>query len=237
MGSFFNVVALRIPRGLSIVHPPSSCPDCGTRLRARDLFPVFSYLLTKGKCRACDARVSGLYPIGEASTGLLFAWVYWRFNDSIPELIVGILLISLCVIVTITDLRYMLIPNKILLFFAPLLLVSVLYQTQQPIWSHLLGALLGGGVLMLVVWLSRGGMGMGDVKLLTLFGFVVGLPQVILVLLIASFAGALIGAVLLLTKMIKRKQPVPFGPYLALGVLISYGYGNDIIQQYLSIFY
>ncbi|OMD62799.1 prepilin peptidase [Paenibacillus odorifer] len=232
LGSFYNVVALRVPAKESLLNPPSHCPNCNTRLKARDLLPVVSYLLSGGKCRYCGTRVSPLYPLGEAATGLLFLWVYLQFGLT-GKGIIGFILVSLAVIVTVADLKYMLIPNKVLLFFLPLLLILVLLFPEGPIWHHLLGAVLGGGGLIPFVLL--GGMGAGDVKLFALLGLVIGFPNVILAFFVACLLGSVVGGLLMLLGIIKRKQPVPFGPWLAIGALISFGYGSHIIGAYLSL--
>jgi leader peptidase (prepilin peptidase) / N-methyltransferase len=232
LGSFYNVVALRVPAKESLLNPPSHCPNCNTRLKARDLFPVISYLLSGGKCRYCGTRVSPLYPLGEAATGLLFLWVYLQFGLT-GKGILGFILVSLAVIVTVADLKYMLIPNKVLLFFLPILLILVFLFPEGPLWHHLLGAVLGGAVLIPFVLL--GGMGAGDVKLFALLGVVIGFPNVILAFLMACLLGSVVGGLLMLLGIIKRKQPVPFGPWLAIGALISYGYGSHIIGAYLSL--
>ncbi|MEK0316902.1 prepilin peptidase [Cohnella sp. 56] len=236
LGSFYNVVALRVPAGESIVSPPSRCPRCGTRLAGRDLVPIASWLLSRGRCRHCGAPVSPLYPLGEAATGLLFVWAYARFGWS-AETIVALLLVSLCVIVTVSDLATMLIPNKVLLFFAPLLAAAcLLLPSDISWWSHLLGAVAGGGILLLIVIVSRGGMGLGDVKLFALLGFVVGLPNTIVALIAACLAGTLVGGALLALGVVRRKQPIPFGPFLVLGACLAFGYGGHLISFYLSLF-
>ncbi|SFA94578.1 leader peptidase (prepilin peptidase) / N-methyltransferase [Cohnella sp. OV330] len=236
LGSFYNVVALRVPAGESIVSPPSRCPRCGTRLTGRDLVPIASWLLSRGRCRHCKAPVSPLYPLGEAATGLLFVWVYATFGWS-PAALIGLLLVSLCVIVTVSDLTTMLIPNKVLLFFAPFLAAAcLLLPNKIPWWSHLLGAVAGGGILLLIVIVSKGGMGLGDVKLFAVLGFVVGLPNAVVALVAACLAGTLVGVALIAFGVVKRKQPVPFGPFLALGACFAYGYGADAIDYYLSLF-
>lgn len=236
LGSFYNVVALRVPAGESVVSPPSRCPRCGTRLTGRDLVPIASWLLSRGRCRHCKAPVSPLYPLGEAATGLLFVWAYARFGWS-PAALVGLLLVSLCIIVTVSDIATMLIPNKVLLFFAPLMAAAcLLLPSSVAWWSHLLGAVAGGGILLLIVIVSRGGMGLGDVKLFALLGFVVGLPNTIAALIAACLVGTLVGGTLILLGIVKRKQPVPFGPFLALGACLAYGYGADLIESYLSLF-
>lgn len=239
LGSFLNVVALRVPANESIVTPPSRCPHCGTRLTGRDLVPIASWLLSRGKCRHCGARVSVLYPLGEAAMGLLTVAVVARFGWS-SATIIGLLLASLCVIVSVSDLRTMRIPNKVLLFFAPVLVLACLLLPDEgrgiPWWSHLLGAAEGGGILLIIAFLSRGGMGLGDVKLFALLGWTIGLVQAPLALLAACLIGTIVGVALIASGVVKRKQPIPFGPFLALGALLAFGYGREIVDFYLSFF-
>lgn len=231
LGSFFNVVGLRVPVGESLLHPPSRCPKCGTRLTPLDLVPVLSYLLSRGKCRHCGTRISPVYLLGEAATGLLFLVMYLKFGFTFNG-IVGMLLASLAVIVTVSDLKYMLIPDKVLLFFAPVLLVLVPFIAEFSLWEHVLGAISGGGILFVLALF--GGMGVGDAKLFALLGWVIGWPQVIVAFLIACALGAGVGGILQVSGRIRRRQPVPFGPYLALGALLSLLFGPDIIGAYLS---
>ncbi|MGN7762017.1 prepilin peptidase [Paenibacillus sp. 22594] len=231
LGSFFNVVGLRVPVGDSLVHPPSRCPKCNTRLGAQDLIPVFSYLLSGGKCRHCGAKVSSVYPLGEVATGLLFLWMYLELGLTLKGM-AGLLLASLSVIITVADLKYMLIPNKVLLFFLPLFLVLVPWMGDGGLSNYLLGALCGGGILLLLALF--GGMGMGDVKLFALLGWVVGWQGVIVAFLIACALGAAVGGCLQLVGIIGKKQHVPFGPFLVTGTLLAFVYGSDIIGAYLS---
>ncbi|WP_339251759.1 prepilin peptidase [Paenibacillus sp. FSL P2-0136] len=231
LGSFFNVVGLRIPAGESLVHPPSQCPKCRTRLTGMDLIPVVSYLFSRGKCRHCGTPISPVYPLGEAATGFLFLVMYLRLGLTL-EGVTGILLVCLAVIITVSDLRYMLIPDKVLLFFTPLFLVLVPCLAKVSLGAHLLGALCGGGILLLLALF--GGMGVGDVKLFALLGWIIGWPNVILAFLIACALGAGVGGILQWSGVIQRKQPVPFGPFLALGALLSFLFGPDIISAYLS---
>lgn len=216
-GSFFNVVGLRVPLGQSLVAPPSSCPCCGQRLAARDLVPVLSYALSRGRCRYCATPVSALYPAGELAAGLLFVWAYLRFGLTAQGAI-GALLASLAVIVTVSDIRYMRIPNAVLLAFAPMLLaLRMLCPGEHAILYYLLGALAGGGILLAAALLSRGGMGLGDVKLLAVLGLALGWPGTLLALMLGSLAGTIGGS-------------------LALGALIAYGYGDALIDGYLTLF-
>ncbi|MBW4081630.1 A24 family peptidase [Paenibacillus sp. S150] len=232
LGSFYNVVALRVPVGESLLRPSSRCTSCGTQLTARDLVPVLSYLLSGGKCRHCGAKVSPLYMLGEAATGLLFLGVYMRFGLT-GNGVIGWMLVSLSVIVTVADLRFMLIPNKVLLFFLPLLLWLVIVFPGGPLWSHLLGGVVGCVIVLLLALL--GGMGMGDVKLFALLGWVVGFPNVLLAFLIACALGTVAGGTLMLLGRVKRKQPIPFGPWLAAGSMIAFSYGSHLISGYLAL--
>ncbi|TYP70111.1 prepilin peptidase [Paenibacillus methanolicus] len=233
-GSFYNVVGLRVPAKQSVVRPPSHCTSCSTRLRSRDLIPVASYLLAKGKCRHCGAKVSFVYPLGELLTGLLFVAMFLRFGLTL-ELVAALLLISLAVIITVSDLKYMLIPNKILLAFLPLLVLARIIHHDMPLWQYALGAIFGGGILLLVNLVSGGKMGLGDVKLFAVFGLILGVPNTIVALLLACLLGTVIGLTLQLLHLIQRKQPVPFGPFLALGTIIAFAYGQTIIDGYFSI--
>src|SRR5690606_1306850 len=121
-GSFYNVVGLRVPKNESIAYPPSHCTNCDRRLTALDLVPVFSYLFLRGKCRSCGASIHWVYPLMEAITAVLFTAVFLKFGFT-PELIVGLLFVSMLVIITVSDIAYMLIPDKVLLPFAAVLLV------------------------------------------------------------------------------------------------------------------
>lgn len=232
LGSFYNVVGLRVPAGESIVHRPSHCTKCGTRLKPRDLVPVLSFLLSRGRCRHCGIKLSGLYPLGELLTGLLFLWVVLQEGISGRGMI-GLLLVSLAVIVTVADLKYMLIPNKVLLFFTPILLAMVLLFPDGPLWSHLAGAAVGCGIPLLLALF--GGMGMGDVKLFALCGWVLGVPNVLIAFLAACTMGTVVYGLLILCGVVRRRQPVPFGPWLAAGALLAYGYGSTMISGYLSL--
>ncbi|KAA8997946.1 prepilin peptidase [Paenibacillus spiritus] len=232
LGSFYNVVALRVPAGESLTHPPSHCTACGRRLTARDLVPVFSWLASGGRCRHCGAKVSVLYPLGELATGLLFLWSFLTFGLT-GSTLTALALSSLAVLVTVADLKYMLIPNKVLLFFLPLLgLLTVLFP-QEPMWSHGLGLLAGAAILFPLVWF--GGMGMGDLKLFALLGLALGWQGTLLAFLLACLLGTLIMGSLRLAGKIGRKQQVPFGPFLAVSALIAYAYGPQIIGGYLSL--
>ncbi|WP_028987463.1 prepilin peptidase [Thermicanus aegyptius] len=234
LGSFFNVVALRVPKGESILYPPSHCPHCRKQLGVRDLVPVLSFLISRGRCRHCGAPISPLYLLGELSTGLLFAAIYLVYGFS-PEAVVAAALAGLSVIITISDLAYLLIPNKVLLFFLPLFAFLRLFIREESYWTYLLGMVLAGGILLSAALISRRGMGMGDVKLFALYGLALGPLSAFLALFLASLAGALVGGTLILRGKMKRKDPIPFGPFLALGAMLAELFGDAIFSFYFSL--
>ncbi|MCA1063574.1 prepilin peptidase [Rossellomorea sp. AcN35-11] len=235
LGSFYNVVGLRVPLKKSIVKPRSSCPYCSHQLTAIELLPVFSYLIQKGKCRRCHGRISPLYPFMEALNAGLFALAYMKFGwDS--ELLVAWTLISMFIIITVSDLKYMVIPDKILLFFAVAFSVERLLIPLDPWWDSLVGAAVGFGLLLLIAIVSKGGMGGGDIKLYGVIGFVVGLKVMILSFMLATFFGAVFGLIALAFKVIEKGKPIPFGPFIALGTILAYLYYDSIWSTYLSFF-
>jgi leader peptidase (prepilin peptidase) / N-methyltransferase len=236
LGSFYNVVGLRVPLKKSIVKPRSSCPYCGHQLTAIELLPVFSYLIQKGKCRRCHWRISPLYPFMEALTAGLFVLAYIEIGIH-WELLVAWTLISLFIIITVSDLKYMVIPDKILLFFSGLFIVERLVISLTPWWDSLIGAAAGFGLLLLIAVVSKGGMGGGDIKLYAVIGFVVGLKVMILSFMLATFFGAVFGLIALAFKLIERGKAIPFGPFIALGTILAYLYGDVLLSAYLSFFY
>ncbi|MGE6488286.1 prepilin peptidase [Paenisporosarcina sp. NPDC076898] len=235
-GSFFNVVGLRVPKNESIVSPPSHCTICDRRLTIKDLVPVFSYVFLKGKCRGCGTKISWIYPVMELVTGLLFAFAFYKLGFSM-ELIVAILFISMLVIITVSDFAYMLIPDKVLLFFSVLLIVARFLSPLEPWWDSIIGAAGGFGILLLIAILSKGGMGGGDIKLFAVIGLVLGMLPTLLTLFLAAFIGAIVGVIHLRRSKQGRKTPVPFGPSIALAAIIVYFYGQEILDWYMNLLF
>lgn len=234
-GSFFNVVGLRVPKKESIVSPPSHCTSCDRKLVALDLIPVFSYLFLRGKCRGCGAKISPIYPFIEFVTGGLFMLAYVTLGFS-AELVVALIFISLLVIITVSDIAYMLIPDKVLLPFAIVLVVMRMVSPLTPWWDSLLGAVIGFGVLLLIGVISKGGMGGGDIKLFFVIGLVLGTLQTLLTLFLAAVIGTIVGSIILRRKGQGRKTPIPFGPSIAAAAIISYFWGAGIVEWYGTLF-
>lgn len=234
-GSFFNVVGLRMPKKQPFTNDRSICPNCRHKLSWYELIPVLSYIVQHGKCRHCLKKISPIYPVMELATGFLFALSYARIGLD-PELITALLLVSMLVILTVSDITYMLIPDKILLFFLPLFIIMRIVQPLDPWWSPPAGALIGLCIIAIVILASRGGMGAGDMKLFGVLGIVLGMGNVILAFFLACMIGAIIGMLLLGIKIIHRKQQVPFGPYIVIAALITYFYGDSLIAWYFNLF-
>lgn len=232
MGSFFNVVGLRVPSNQSIMLPGSHCINCKKPIKSFDMIPVLSFSLLKGKCRSCKQKISGLYPLIELFTGVLFLSSYVSFGWSV-ELIGSLLVISLLMIIFVSDIVYMLIPDKILLFFTPLFIIYRIFVPTAPWWDAWLGAILGFLFLQLIAVVSRGGMGGGDIKLFALLGIMFGWKGILLLLFLSSLFGSIIGVVLLATKKVQRKEFIPFGPFIVIAAIVTLFFGVEIMGWYL----
>lgn len=233
VGSFANVVIWRLPRGESLVFPPSHCPTCGHRLRAYDLIPVLSWLLLRGRCRYCRQPISRFYPLVEGITGGTFAALVavhgptWRAA--------GYALFAVILITAAgTDIKLHLIPNRLTLPAIALGLIwSAAIQTPR-FGSTLAGLLISGSLFLLIAAISRGGMGGGDVKLAAAVGAFLGLQHSLLALFLAFILGALAGLVLIAAGRKKRKDHIPFGPFIAAGCLAAMLFGDVILHWYLG---
>lgn len=233
LGSFFNVVAIRLLKKESIAFPPSHCPTCNHRLHAFDLVPVLSFVLLKGKCRYCKATISPLYPFGELLTAVSLFFVYKHIGISL-ELIPALLLTILLIISVLTDIREQLILDAVTFPMLGLLVISRIFIGTEPFWFYLLGGLIGFGLLLILAIVSKGGMGGGDIKLYAAIGVALGPILTVMSLVLASFVGAIAGVLLLISGKVKRGQPIAFGPSIMVGTLIAYTYGYEILNWYLS---
>lgn len=240
MGSFLNVCIYRMPRGQSVVFPSSRCPACGMPIRPWDNIPVLSFLLLRGKCRRCGARISPRYPLVEGTTAALFLLVYYRFGWGwhLPVLLA---FVSAMVVVTFIDLDFQIIPDRITLGLLPLWLLAGSLVLPDPFMREadlgwkvaLIGAASGFGLFYLIAVLSRGGMGGGDIKLMAGVGSVLGWKGVLMTTLVGSVSGALAGIALMALKGKGRKAKIPFGPFLALGAVMSLLIGQEVLGWYL----
>src|SRR5690625_3860285 len=163
-GSFFNVVGLRVPQKLSFHNDRSFCPRCKSQLSWYELIPVVSYFIQRGKCRHCQTRISYIYPFIEFSTGLLFLFSYIKIGFQ-TELLTALFLASMLMILFVTDMTYMLIPNKILLFFLPIFILMRILSPLTPWYDPIIGAFVGFLLIAVIIFVSKGGMGAGDMQL------------------------------------------------------------------------
>lgn len=234
IGSFLNVCALRIPKGESFVWGRSHCPGCGQDLTWWQLIPLVSFILIRGKCAHCKAKVSWRYPLVELVTGVSFLLVYLAIGLS-PQLIPALLLIGILIVVSLIDLDYQIIPNKLVAFgFVTGIPINLIFG--RITWMEMLcGLLVGGGFLLLIALLSRGGMGGGDVKFTAMLGIYLGWQYTLETVFLASLFGAFVGIGLILTKGATRKTPIPFGPFLALSAYILCLWGPEVNNWYWAM--
>ncbi|HEX7057474.1 MAG TPA: A24 family peptidase [Bacilli bacterium] len=238
-GSFFNVAGMRIPAGKSVVRPHSACNECGEQIRGADLLPIAGWLMQRGRCRHCGSRISPLYLLSEVATGAAFAILPHVISDW-RELTVGYLLVSLLAVLTVSDLTYRLLPNKIVFPAMLAFLLLRIFVHPLPFWEYMVGFVVGGGMLYAVslgaVLLKKPAMGGGDIKLMALLGMILGGKLVLLAILISALTGTLTGMFLIACKIIDRRTFIPFGPFIALGGFLSFLVGEPVIAWYLGLF-
>jgi leader peptidase (prepilin peptidase)/N-methyltransferase len=236
IGSFLNVVAWRVPRGESLVHPGSACPACGTPIKPYDNVPVLSWLLLRGRCRRCDARISARYPLVELATAALYVAVVLG-RDGALDIALGLLLVTALVPITLIDLDLRIIPNAITLPASVAAIAAAVILDPGFVPEQLVAGAAAGGFFLLAALLHPRGMGMGDVKLAAMLGLYLG-RAVAPAVFIALIAGVLVGALVIAHKGAAegRKTAVPFGPFLALGGIVALFAGSALVDAYLSTF-
>jgi len=236
IGSFLNVVIYRLPRGESLAKPPSRCPRCETQIRWHDNVPVLGWLLLRGRCRACGEPISWRYPAVELVTGLLFALVA-ATQDEAVGIVLGLLLVTALVPITLIDLDTRRIPNAITLPAAVAALATGLALDIDFVPEQLIAAAGAFAFFFLAALLYPRGMGMGDVKLAGVLGLYLG-RAVAPAIFIALIAGVVVGVVIIarLGQAAGRKTAVPFGPFLALGGVVAFFVGDEIVDAYVDRF-
>ena len=236
IGSFINVCTYRIPRGESVVYPPSHCPRCGYSLRPLDLIPLLSHLWLRGRCRKCSTRIPLKYPLVECLTGVMFLLIFNKFGLT-SDFLTAIILIICLIISTFIDLEHQIIPDEVVIptMAVGLLLNILIHWENLP--DYLMGFALGGGIIFLIVVLSRGGMGGGDIKLFATVGMFLGLRLTVLAMLLSFISGSIAGLILIILNLKKTKDAIPFGPFIALGSVVSLFMGDRIISWYWGLFF
>lgn len=234
IGSFLNVCIYRIPRGMSVVAPPSHCTGCDKRLSVLDLVPVISYLILQGKCRQCGAKISPRYPLVELFCGAGFLLLYINFGLTV-EFLAGLVLFSGLVVCSLIDLDHRIIPDGVNLTLGLIAIPLLLVQSTQVLLNGVFGALVGFGLLLLIAVASKGGMGGGDIKLAAVLGLYLGWPNIILALFIAFILGSVVGLIWVWVKQKTLKEALPFGPFLSIAALVVLLWGTEIINWYLNL--
>ena len=235
VGSFLNVCIDRLPAGRSLIHPPSYCDACQRRLSPKDLIPIFSYLLLRRRCRRCHALIPWRVFWVEIGTGLLFAFLYWHYGLGV-ELAISAFYCCVFIVIGVIDLEHKLILNKIIYPMLVVVLIINAILPQPGIVNGVIGGAIGFGLLLVLAFIFRGGMGWGDVKMAALIGLVTGFPPVFVALLMGVILGGLVAGLLLLLKIKKRKESIPFGPFLSLATIATVIWGGNILNWYLGLF-
>ena len=238
VGSFLNVCIHRLPVGRSVVWPASACDACGRELSWFENVPIVAYVVLRGRCRSCRATLSLRHPIVETLTAVMFALAAWQYGPSlllVSRLVFGCVLIVLFAI----DLEHHLLPNAITL---PGIIAGLAFSSlTEPGWlSSLIGIAIGGGSLWLIAEAyyrvrHEEGLGMGDVKMLAMIGAFLGWPLTLMTLMMASFAGSIVGLALILSGRGGMKYALPFGTFLAMGAALAVTVGPDVLGWYLGL--
>jgi len=240
-GSFFNVVIYRLPRGLNLSRPPSACPGCGARIRPVDNVPVLSYLVLRGRCRRCGMRISPVYPVVEALTALGFVLVFLNAGRVVGlEFFAGCLFTSALIILGFIDAEHQVLPDAVTLPGLVLALAYAFVRDDLTFRGALVGAAVGGGFLLVVYGAyrlirKREGLGMGDVTMMLMVGAFLGWPRTLLVLILASLAGAIVGVFLIARRGKDFQFALPFGTFLAPAAFVAMLWGQRIVDWYWGL--
>jgi leader peptidase (prepilin peptidase)/N-methyltransferase len=238
-GSFLNVCIHRLPLRESVVWPASRCPRCRAELKPYDNIPVLSYLMLRGRCRACAQPISVQYPIIELLTGIVFFAAFLLFEP--PLVYQRVLFACAMIVLFVIDLEHRILPDVITL---PGIVAGFVFSFfMAPGWlDSLLGLVLGGGSLWLMAEIyfrlrNEEGMGFGDVKMLAMIGAFLGWKLVLLTLVLSSFVGSIVGVAIIALKRGDMKYALPFGTFLAIGAIFAAVVGDRIVSWYASFYY
>lgn len=237
LGSFYTVVGERMPDGKSILFPPSNCPKCGHLLKFYELIPIFSYIFLKGRCIKCKNKIPLLSTIIEFMTGILFFLAYLKFGISI-KFFIALIFISMLMIVIVSDIRYMVIIDEVLIIGNILIFILLLFDLgiKGSLLSLFYG-IISFSVMLLIkilgdIIFKKESMGGGDIKLMFTFGLVMGIVSSIASIFVASFIGLPIS--LLMVKN-NSSHEIPFGPYLSIAALILFFSGINVIDLLVRV--
>lgn len=239
IGSFLNVCIYRLPREESVAWPGSHCPSCRQAIAAYDNIPIVSYLMLCGRCRACRAPISMQYPFVEAANAIGYLGVFWMFGFTATACVYAAL-VSALIVVTGTDLSHTMIPDAVTLPGIVVGLLGAALILPITIVDSLLGVLVGGGILWFLAWISpyvfgKEGMGGGDIKLMAMVGSFIGWQPALLAIMIGSLLGSLVGGGLIVARVMRREQYIPFGPFLAVGSLLALLFHQPLFEWYWTL--
>jgi leader peptidase (prepilin peptidase) / N-methyltransferase len=240
VGSFLNVVIARVPEGRSLIRPGSACPGCGAPIAWYDNIPIVSFLVLRRRCRACATVISWRYPLVEAATAGLFAAAGFAYGPGLEGVMAAVFLAALLAI-TVIDLDHQIIPDVISL---PGIVAGFLANlaTGRVAWSEsLIGALVGAGLFIVIAvvgswWAGQDAMGGGDIKLAAMLGAFLGWKVLAISVFLSTAVGGIVSAVFMTVGIRGRKDPIPFGPFLAVGGAASLFWGERMVRWYLSVF-
>jgi leader peptidase (prepilin peptidase)/N-methyltransferase len=255
VGSFLNVVAYRLPEGLSVVSPPSACPSCGRGVRPWHNVPVVGWLVLRGSCADCGSPIGARYPLVEAACAILWGGLFAAMVPDVDALLHGpsvaafalyALYFSALLAISLVDLDHFIVPDVISLPLIPLGIAAIAVLHAEgavvpALPAAVAGAALGGGVMLAIAWLGRAlfrreAMGMGDVKLVAAIGAWQGAwPTLLLTIFAASLLGSVVGIAATSLRGRDRSLPIPFGPYLCGGALLSWLAGDWILARWLAV--
>ncbi len=249
VGSFLNVAIFRVHEERSVVKGRSKCKTCEEPISARDLIPVLSFFILRGRCRKCKSVISWQYPLVEFTTGVLFLLFFLKFNfgwfsspfvfsiEGMYTLVRDWIFIAFLIVIFVYDLRHMYILDR---FTIPAMIIAIIFNLWIgviPVMSIMTGAVILGGFFYLQFIISNGAwVGGGDIRMGALMGLMLGLNQGLVALFIAYLLGAIIGVILLLSKRVNRKTPIAFGTFMAVGTAVILFFGNAPLQWYFSLF-
>ncbi|MBL7156296.1 MAG: prepilin peptidase [Candidatus Pacebacteria bacterium] len=254
IGSLLNCIIYRLEQGKGFVSGRSYCPQCKHQLMWKDLIPILSFLILKGKCRYCEKKISLQYPVVELAIGLLFLLIFiisfggpavgWQFFQTILNFIFLSTITSFLAIIFIYDLKHYLISDKIVYSAIGITFLYQLFKVFsfgnldfRILINPIISGILASAFFLAIVLISHGKwMGLGDVKLAFLMGLLLGFPNIIIAMFLSFFIGAIIGIGLIAFKKKNFKSEVPFGPFLVFGTFLAMFWGEQIINWYLNLF-
>lgn len=239
LGSFLNVCIYRIPRGESIVFPPSHCPKCKNRIKPYDLIPIVSYIILRGRCRFCREKISIRYPIVEALTGVVGIVCLYRYGLTI-NMLLAFLIVCILIYISAVDIDTMEISIKSILLLFALRIIQVFFErgfSLKSVFSIFLGSILSMLLILAIYILSKGSaMGFGDVLLIAAGGAGFSIGEAILANFLAFVIGAVFSIFVLLKGDKKLKNEIPFGPFISVALFITILYGDNILKMYMTRF-